>query len=330
MTYKNKLLGSFIVPTGIGASIGGFAGDASCYARMFTEIGNLIVNPNVVNAGCFSGINNNMLYVEGHILDELFKGNLSLSESHNNKIGVVFDKSIPKDVLNIHINTINAVKTVYGVNVQEYIITEEEAGVDFYVDKSGISTGYVKNIKTILDAAKKLVNNGCEAIGIVCLFKDEDNDNYSNGIGVDPVGGVEAIISHYITRELNVPAAHSPAFANYEITSEIVNFKAASEYITPTFLPCVLLGLNNAPLIKEKGCISVENIDYLIMPANALGSVPVFESLKKNIPVYAIKENVTVLNVTNESIHNKCGISIVDTYKNCLELIKDEYKTIWS
>lgn len=57
--YKNKKLGAFIVPTGVGASIGGFAGDASPWARKFSSSCQLIVNPNVVNAGGFSGINDN-------------------------------------------------------------------------------------------------------------------------------------------------------------------------------------------------------------------------------------------------------------------------------
>ena len=49
-------IGAFIIPTGIGASIGGFAGDASVWARKFAKKFKLIVNPNVVNAACFSGI----------------------------------------------------------------------------------------------------------------------------------------------------------------------------------------------------------------------------------------------------------------------------------
>lgn len=53
MGYNGQKLGVFIVPTGIGASIGGYAGDASCYAREFSKISSLIVNPNVVNAGGF-------------------------------------------------------------------------------------------------------------------------------------------------------------------------------------------------------------------------------------------------------------------------------------
>ena len=68
----NKMdLGAFIVPTGLGASIGGYAGDASFWARKFASKFQLIVNPNVVNAGCFSGITENMLYTEGYSIDEV-------------------------------------------------------------------------------------------------------------------------------------------------------------------------------------------------------------------------------------------------------------------
>ena len=81
---NNEKLGAFIIPTGIGASIGGYAGDASVWARKFAQKCKLIINPNVVNAACFSGITENMLYVEGYSLDEFFKGNISLKQSQNN------------------------------------------------------------------------------------------------------------------------------------------------------------------------------------------------------------------------------------------------------
>ena len=138
MAYNNEKLGAFIVPTGIGASIGGYAGDASSFARKFSQISRLIVNPNVVNAGCFSGITPNMLYVEGYSLDRFFKGEINLVPSENNKIGIIYDKAIPQDVLNIHINTQNAVKTVYGIDVIEHVITEEPVGVEFFITKEGI------------------------------------------------------------------------------------------------------------------------------------------------------------------------------------------------
>lgn len=323
MLENGEKLGAFVVPTGIGASIGGYAGDASPYARKFAKESKLIVNPNVVNAGGFSGINTNMLYVEGYSLDEFFKGNINLKPSMDNKIGVVFDRAIPRDVLNIHINTINAVKAVYGIDIQDFTMTDCEVGVGFNIENSGISTGYVRNINTLKSACEKLLQQGCNAVAIVCMFDDpqDENPDYANGIGTDPVGGVEAVLSHYISKELNVPCAHSPAFADYRIYSDLVDGRAASEYITPTFLPCILLGLNNAPLFTNNGGISIDNLDYLVMPYDSLGCAPVFECIKRDIKVFAVKENVTALNITPDKISGK--IIEMPDYDTCLKSVKD-------
>lgn len=320
--FDNKKLGAFIVPTGVGASIGGFAGDASPWARRFSENCRLIVNPNVVNAGGFSGINDNMFYVEGYSLDEFFKGKLNLIPSRNNKIGIIFDKGIPQHILNVHINTMNAVKAVYGIDIPFFEITKESVGVEFNMEESGISTGSLTNPQTLLETAKSLLAKGAEALAIVCMFEnpEDENPDYQNGLGVDPVGGVEAIISHFISKELKVPCAHSPAFDDLEITTELIDGKSASEYITPTFLPCILLGLSNAPKLAATGGISVNELDFLIMPHNCLGSTPVFECLKRNIPVYAIEENSTVLDVTKKKIFPKAdGIIPAKSYRDLLE-----------
>ena len=309
----SMITGAFIIPTGIGASIGGFAGDASYWARKFASKCRLIVNPNVVNAACFSGITDNMLYVEGYALDEFFRGKLNLIQSRNNTIGIIFDKALPKPVLNVHINTINAVKTVYGTNVCGYEITDKGVGVDFFIDKSGISMGNVSNLATLKRAAEKLLKRGADAIAIVCRFPDEQGDDYANGIGVDPVGGVEAIISHYISKEFNVPCAHAPAFDDLTISTDIVDSRCSAEYITPTFLPCILLGLSQAPrLSAETEGLKIDDIDFLVLPYNSIGCIPVLEMIKRNKPVYTVKENSTVLNVTPDNFLNKC-IS-VDTY----------------
>ena len=319
MLTDGEKLGAFVIPTGIGASIGGFAGDASVAAREFSRYCKLIVNPNVVNAACFSGINDNMLYVEGYTLDEFFRGKCNLVPSTNNKIGVVFDRSIPQEVLNVHINTINAVKTVYGINVTGYEITKEPVGVEFFIDSTESSTGNVKNLNTIKESAENLINKGADAIAIVCLFPEDDNDDYANGIGADPVGGVEAIISHYISKELKVPCAHSPAFENIQISTDIVDPRCSAEYITPTFLPCILLGLSQAQLISKESGINISELDFLAMPYNSLGSIPVLEMVKMGKPVYAVKENNTVLDVTNEKLN--LAISVFDTYADVVDYI---------
>lgn len=325
---KKKPLVALVVPTGIGASIGGYAGDASQTAREFSRYFNVIVNPNVVNAACFSGINENMLYTEGWALSQFFKGKLNLLPSRRNKIGVIFDSGISDGIINVHLNTINAVRTVYGVNIIGYEISEQPAGVEFYNTASGISSGSVLNPETLVKAGKKLIEKGADVLAVVCKFEEPPEDNYKNGEEVDIVGGVEAVISHYLTRELKVPVVHSPAFENIEITKEIVDPKASAEYITPTFLPCLLVALDNAPLIslqKVEQSICRDDVSALIMPYSALGSSIVLDAIDSNIEVFAISENKTVLNIDKNIIGKNGIIKEVETYKKCLEILKDRF-----
>ena len=317
---------ALVVPTGVGASIGGFAGDASKIAKMFAKDFNVIVNPNVVNAACFSGISANMLYTEGWALTELFKGNLSLKPSENNKIGIIFDKAISQAVLNVHINTINAVKTIYDVDIVGYEITEEDCGITFFNTEVGISSGSVMNNKTMVEAGKKLIKRGAEVLAVVCKFEEAPDDNYQNGDGVDIVGGIEAIISHYLTRELKVPVVHAPAFEDITITTDLVDYRAASEYITPTFLPCLLMALPNAPLYlfeKVEQYINIDKIKALILPYNSLGSSIVLNAIEKGVKVYAVRENKSILKMTKENL-KKSDIQEVIDYKECYNLLKEE------
>lgn len=321
-----------IVPTGIGASIGGYAGDASSYAQKAAEQlqkaygsnARLIVNPNIVNAAVFSGITDKMLYVEGWCIEQFVKGNIGLIPSKNNKIGIIFDKAIPERILNIHINTINALKTVYGIDIMGYEITEEPAGVEFFNTESGISSGTVKNQQTLEKTGRNLLKKGADALAVVCFFENPPEDDYESGEGVDIVGGVEAVISHYLSQKLLCPCVHAPAFDETEYSTQIVHPKVSAEYITPTFLPCLMFGLQNAPKIVDlssnsQDCITKNNLKYIALPHNALGSSVVLDALKADIPVFAIKENTTVLNVDKEALSLE-KVKILNKYE---ELEKD-------
>jgi hypothetical protein len=64
-----------IVPTGIGASIGGYAGDALPSAKLIsTVVDTLITHPNVLNGAMMYWPMENVLYVEGYALDEFASG----------------------------------------------------------------------------------------------------------------------------------------------------------------------------------------------------------------------------------------------------------------
>ena len=327
---SNKKTALMIVPTGIGASIGGYAGDASLYAQKIARCISLIVNPNIVNAALFSGITDNMYYVEGFAIDEFVKGNIALKPSTNNKIGVIFDRAISENVLNIHINTINAVKTVYGIDVIGYEVSCEPAGIEFFTTTNGISSGKVNNPETLLAAGEKLIQRGAQALAVVCAFDEPPEDDYENGDGVDIVGGVEAVISHYLTRKLMCPCVHAPAFEDVTITGKIVNPKVSAEYITPTFLPCLLFGLKNAPQLidlkapdikSKESYITVSDLHSVSVPYNALGASVVLDALSQNIPVYAIKENSSVLNIDKNAIHLD-GVIELETYEDYINILE--------
>ena len=64
----------FIVPTGIGCEVGGFAGDALPTAKLLASAsGCLITHPNVMNGGTLSEKDKNIFYVEGYSLDPQHK-----------------------------------------------------------------------------------------------------------------------------------------------------------------------------------------------------------------------------------------------------------------
>ena len=67
----------FIIPTGIGCEIGGFAGDALPAAKLLASAsGCLITHPNVMNGGTLSEKAQNIFYVEGYSLDRFAKGEI--------------------------------------------------------------------------------------------------------------------------------------------------------------------------------------------------------------------------------------------------------------
>ncbi len=319
MRHKKTI--ALSIPTGVGASIGGYAGDAGKIAKMFSRHFNVLCHPNVVNGGILSGMNPNILYTEGYIFDEFFKGNLCLEpleEFEENTIGVIFDKGIPQNILNVHINTINAAREVMGINILDYEITKEEVGVEFFV-KNGVSSGSVKCEKTLLDAAKKLISKGCSALAVVCYFgKDADSISYEEGIGVDPIGGVEAVISHYLSKELLIPIAHAPAFYDIDISEKISNPKVASENISSTYLPCILIGLSKAPKIVKNSPSSLKNTDIeaLIIPHKAFGGVAPLAAYEKGIKILAVENKI----IGGVSCTDLGGGDIIKyrTYEDCL------------
>ena len=102
-----------------------------------------------------------------------------------------------------------------------------------------MSSGIIKNPKTLIDAGKKLLEKGSTAIAIVADFPDQDSkdnvDLYRKGMGVDFIAGVEAVISHLISKCLKVPCAHSPSIKPIGIEYDLDPRAAAKKLDIPSY-----------------------------------------------------------------------------------------------
>ena len=314
------------IPTGIGADIGGYAGDFGYIAREFSKYFYCIVNPNAVNGGILSAINYDMAYLEGYLFDEFFKGNISITPKKpysTNKIGVIFDCAIKENILNVHLNTLSALKMVQGIKITGIEYTKKPVGVEINIENR-ISSGTVQHPEEILNCANKLIKQGAEAIALVCYFgEDSEDENYSNAQGIDPIGGVEAVLSHLITKEFKIPCAHAPAFCDIDISQKIEHPKVSSELISSTYLPCVIQGLSVAPKIyqNDSGDIKNKNVKYLIVPYDAFGSPAVLSSYKAGVKLIAVK-NKTALDITPDKLDIK-PYKIFGDYKECLKKVQN-------
>ncbi|KAF3432206.1 hypothetical protein FNV43_RR26945 [Rhamnella rubrinervis] len=317
MKVKRDYTSVMIVPTGIGAAIGGYAGDALPVARALSSVVDcLITHPNVLNAAMLYWPMPNALYVEGYALDRFAEGLWGLQPVHQNRVGLVLDAGIEEDLRLRHLQVADAARASLGLPVVEYVVTDTPLEVEMWVDpNSRQSTGRIKRPDSLLRAVRTLVNQTrVDAIAVVGRFPDDDvqeTDDYRQGMGIDILAGVEAIISHLVVREFHIPCAHAPALSSPPLCLSL-SPKSAAEELGYTFLPCVLAGLSNAPQYVvnnseslEKGCILASDVDSVILPINACagdGAIAFARSNRKKPLIIAVEENETVLNDTPDNL----------------------------
>ncbi|MBD2458965.1 DUF3326 domain-containing protein [Nostoc sp. FACHB-87] len=299
-----------IVPTGVGAAIGGYAGDAIPVARTLAQVcDRLITHPNVLNGASLYWNIPNAFYVEGYGLDKFAAGDWGLRPVRNNKVGLLLDQGIEPDLLLRHLQAADAARATLGLTITDYVITDAPLNVELRTSASGASWGTIGNPDSLLRGAEKLIQKtGAEAIAVVARFPDNmDEDavqNYLQGKGVDIIAGAEAVISHLLVRHLQIPCAHSPALASAPPYRDL-SPRSAAEELGYTFLPSVLVGLSRAPqFIVEKqlftSChddIWADHIDAAIVPANACGSSALLSLSQSQCQIITVRDNQTQIQV---------------------------------
>jgi hypothetical protein len=284
-----------IIPTGIGCEVGGHAGDATPSAKLLASVcDNLIVHPNVVNASDINEMTENMLYVEGSIIDRFLQGQIALEEVYSNKILLVVNAPLKNET----INSINAGRNTIGSNVDiiELNIPIMLQGI-FKPDgsASGIMTGADEAVAQIKIYQQKHPFDAL-AIQTVIDVSPETAKKYLRELGVNPWGGAEALCSRYFSRELGLPCAHAPYESGaLKDFNEVVDQRQAAELVSVSYVHCVLKGLHRAPKIVDYNCRSkhtlrVDDIDVMVSPDGCWG-VPHEACANWGVPIIFVKEN---------------------------------------
>jgi hypothetical protein len=242
---------ALVIPTGVGATVGGYIGDAGPVAQVLETVADtVIIHPNVVNAADFYSGGHRSLYVDGLTLDRFFSGSVRLAKSTKSRIGLVMDSFTPEMQSQL-LNAANALRAVKGVELIGYSISDEKIRVKVSRSDFGHFIGEVENIDCLFDATVPLIEQGANSIAVVTALggaSDLDWACHYAGEGPNPIGSVEALISRAITWKFGVACAHAPAFAGPMGHSlSVVDPRAAAEVASGTGLPCVLYGLRHAP-----------------------------------------------------------------------------------
>jgi len=285
---------ALIIPTGLGASIGGRAGDAGSVARLMGSVcDNLITHPNVVNASDINEMTENTLYVEGYNLSRYLLGQIGLQKVRQNRVLVVVDGSAENVYVSAAINSVNAARATYGFNCSEIVVLDSPFVMETSYSDTGRANGTITNLDKLFKVLKEKEGT-YDAIALTSLIKisKEVRDDYYKHGGVNPWGGVEAMLTHAISHCFGVPCAHSPMMESVEVDNTdfgVIDPRDAAEITSVTYLQCILKGLQRAPKICEPN----SDVSCIVIPRRCLG-IPILAAKERNIPVIAVEDKLEV------------------------------------
>jgi hypothetical protein len=306
--HQTAFNGVLLIPTGIGAEIGGHAGDATPVARLLAAAcDTLVLHPNVVNASDLNEMPVNSLYVEGSVITRLLMGTVGIKKVRANRVLLLIDDHQESDFVDWAVNSVNAARASGGYNIVKVVKLDPPIKMTASYSESGRATGSVSGIERALAVIEEFRDDiDAVAIASVVQLPEHYHAEYfrCEGDMLNPWGGVEALLTHTISTITGMPTAHSPMFESQEIAtmqSGLVDPRMAAEALSDTFLHCILKGLSRAPQIVPNaqpgtapGMLTVEDISCLVIPDGCLG-IPTLAALEQGIPVIAVEENKNIM-----------------------------------
>ena len=291
-----------LVPTGIGAKIGGHAGDATPAATLLASVcDTLITHPNVLNASDIIQVPSNALYVEGSLITQLMMGSVGLHRVRSNRLLVLVQAHQDSMFRNAAINSVNAARASYGLNASVVELDRRFRMVSEYTPSGG-AAGRIEGIEHVYDLLDARTGE-FDAVAITSVIELPPglHQNYYR-LGdevVNPWGGVEAMLTHAVSLRYGLPSAHAPMLESREVAEidfGVVDPRMAAEVISLAFFQCVLRGLQSSPQVaavtppNAAFGIRSEDVSCLVIPDGCIG-LPTLAALANGIPVVAVQSN---------------------------------------
>jgi hypothetical protein len=300
----DKFNAVMIVPTGIGAELGGHAGDATPAARLLAGVcDKLITHPNVVNASDINEMPENGLYVEGSVISRLLMGTIGLQVSRSNRILLIIDEHEDKQVAELAINAASAARITLGLECSGVVKIDPPVYLRAEYSSSGSAVGRVEGLERLLEVIHR---HRSEFDAVALASKVDISEGLyaeyfrSDGEIINPWGGVEAMLTHSISLLFNVPSAHAPMAENMEEANSvfgIVDPRMSPEAVSSCFLHCVLKGLHKSPqiitdrsLFTHANILTAADVSCLVIPDGCIG-LPTLAAMEQGIPVIAVRAN---------------------------------------
>jgi len=320
-----------IIPTGVRADIGGFAGDATPSANLLAATCDyLVTNPNTVTASDLYYAADNIQYLEGNLICRFLTGQVDLLPGLQRKLGILIEKPVKNIFLNNVLNAINAMRTVGGLRIEPVMVTEHPIKTYCEYSQFGHAIGRYGDLDELMAGLHSMAKQGVGSVGLSTTLEvpQEIRESYYAGDEIpNPWGSAEAILTHLATTYFPVTSAHSPLLLDYDHTmfGTLGDPRDGAELISSAFLCSMIRGLSKSPgllsssvpLRPSETRISVNNVRAVVLPESVVGNIPFLAAIERHIPVILVRGNKTISDVTPKKLGLEAqGYSIytVDNY----------------
>lgn len=305
-----------VIPTGVGARVGGYVGDAGPVVRVFEAIADtVIVHPNVVNGADLYGADAS-LYVDGLTFDRFLEGRGALQRRVRPRIGLILDRLGAASHARI-LNAANGWRAVVGGEIVGYVRCREQLRSRVRVSAEKHFIGEVDNAEVLFEASEHLQRAGANCLAVVSDVEGTESGYWTShysGDGTNPIGALEALISRAITWKTGLPCAHAPSSMDcVPDMNDIVDPRAAADVASGTGLPCVLHGLaHHAALVEEssESAITASDLSAVIVPFGCAGGIPALAADRIGVPLVAVTDNASIVGAAADTLRLRSFVPV--------------------